>query len=75
MKKGLVSLSQRILGPNSIVQSALKDILTNMPKSFYTETLQYIEENAKLFYELISGIKGLKPIKPQGAMYMMVGTS
>lgn len=73
VKKGLVSLSQRILGPNSIVQSALKDILTNMPKSFYRETLQYIEENAKLFYELISGIKGLKPIKPQGAMYMMVG--
>ena len=75
MKKGLVSFSQRILGPNSIVQSALKDILTNIPKSFYRDTLQYIEENAKLFYELISEIKGLKPIKPQGAMYMMVGTS
>ena len=70
-----MSLSQRILGPNSIVQSALKDILTNIPKSFYRDTLQYIEENAKLFYELISEIKGLKPIKPQGAMYMMVGTS
>ncbi|CAG2232828.1 TAT [Mytilus edulis] len=73
IRKGLNSLSQRILGPNSLVQSALKDILKNTPKSFYAETLEYIEDNAKLFYKLISEIPGLKPVKPQGAMYMMVG--
>ncbi|CAC5375286.1 TAT [Mytilus coruscus] len=70
---GLNSLSQRILGPNSLVQSALNDILKNTPQSFYAETLEYIEDNAKLFYKLISEIPGLKPVKPQGAMYMMVG--
>lgn len=73
IRKGLNSLSQRILGPNSLVQSALKDILKNTPQSFYAETLEYIEDNAKLFYKLISEIPGLKPVKPQGAMYMMVG--
>lgn len=73
IRKGLNSLSQRILGPNSLVQSALNDILKNTPQSFYAETLEYIEDNAKLFYKLISEIPGLKPVKPQGAMYMMVG--
>ena len=33
--RGLMSLSQRILGPNTIVQGALEDILNNTPQSYY----------------------------------------
>lgn len=73
VRKGLVSLSQRILGPNTIIQSALPTILKDTPQAFYTETIQFIESNAKLFYEKISAIPGLKPVMPQGAMYMMIG--
>lgn len=55
-----------------MVQAALPDILKETPKSFYDETLEFIESNAELFYKKISTIPGLKPVMPQGAMYMMV---
>jgi tyrosine aminotransferase len=67
-------LSQKILGPNTLIQAALPEILKDTPKSFYTDTLTFIESNAKLFYEKISKIPGLTPVMPQGAMYMMVST-
>lgn len=73
IRKGLLCLSQRILGPNTLVQASLPEILQDTPKSFYSETIQFIESNAKLFYNKLSNIKGLKPVMPQGAMYMMVG--
>ncbi|KAL4234597.1 hypothetical protein ACF0H5_006238 [Mactra antiquata] len=73
IRQGLLCLSQKILGPNTIIQAALPDILENTPESFYTETLEFIESNAKLFYKHISAIPGLKPVMPQGAMYMMIG--
>ncbi|XP_059146218.1 LOW QUALITY PROTEIN: tyrosine aminotransferase-like [Physella acuta] len=73
VRKGLVKLSQRILGPNTLVQAALPEILKNTPKSFFEETLQYVEKNAKLFYEKLNTVNGLHPVMPQGAMYMMVG--
>jgi hypothetical protein len=72
VRQGLIRLSQRLLGPNSIVQSALPDILTGTPQHFFDETLQYVEENARNFYSKLNKIPGLKPVEPQGAMYMMV---
>lgn len=54
------------------MQAALPDILRETPKSFYAETLEFIESNAQLFFKKISAIPGLKPVMPQGAMYMMV---
>ncbi|XP_053402805.1 tyrosine aminotransferase-like [Mercenaria mercenaria] len=73
VRKGLQCLSQKILGPNTLVQASLPEILKDTPKSFYSDTLQFIESNAKLFYEKISAIRGLNPVMPQGAMYMMIG--
>ena len=67
-----MSLSQRILGPNTLIQAAVPDILKATPQSFYDETLSFIESNAQLFYKRILAIPGLKPVMPQGAMYMMV---
>lgn len=73
VRKGLLSLSQRILGPNSLVQAAVPDILTKTPQKFFDDTVGYVESNAELFYSKISKIPGLRPVKPNGAMYMMIG--
>uniref|UniRef100_A0A8W8KF42 Tyrosine aminotransferase n=1 Tax=Magallana gigas TaxID=29159 RepID=A0A8W8KF42_MAGGI len=73
VRAGLVRLSQRLLGPNSIVQAALPEILSATPEHFFDETVQYVEENARNFYNRISKVPGLRPVEPQGAMYMMIG--
>ncbi|XP_073987888.1 tyrosine aminotransferase [Rhodnius prolixus] len=72
VKQGLLKLSQRIIGGNTIVQGAIPKILSETPQEFYQSTIDIIERQAKIAYSLISEINGLKPIMPQGAMYMMV---
>ena len=51
-------MSQRIIGANTIVQGALPNILKQTPESFFQETLQVIEGNAKVFYifNIIDGV-------------------
>ncbi|KAI8391801.1 tyrosine aminotransferase [Radiomyces spectabilis] len=73
IREGLLNLSQVILGPNSVVQAALPDILHNTPKSFYEKTIEQLEHNTSFSMDAVSKIDGLKPVQPQGAMYMMVG--
>ena len=64
---------QRIIGANTIVQGALPSILKDTPQSFFDQTLDVIEANAKLAFEKLSQVPGLRPVMPSGAMYMMVG--
>jgi len=73
IRQGLQSLSQRIIGANTVVQGALPAILKSTPKSFYNDTLDTIEANAKIAFEKLSQVPGLRPVMPSGAMYMMVG--
>ncbi|XP_018017685.1 tyrosine aminotransferase [Hyalella azteca] len=68
----LRTLSQRIIGSNTIVQGALPDILSKTPQSFFDDTLKQIQVNARYCYESVQKMPGLTPILPQGAMYMMV---
>nr|XP_002120196.1 tyrosine aminotransferase isoform X1 [Ciona intestinalis] len=72
IRMGLVKLSQRILGPCTLIQGALPAILST-PKSFHLETIRKLEENADYLFNQINGLPGLNPIKPTAAMYMMVG--
>ena len=51
----------------------MPSILKDTPASFFNETLDIIEANAKLSFEKLSQIPGLRPVMPSGAMYMMVG--
>lgn len=69
---GLLGLSQKIMGSNTLVQGSLPAILEMTPRSFLDETIAVVEENAKLTYDLLSSTPGLRPIMPNGAMYMMV---
>lgn len=73
IRKGLQSLSQRIIGSSTIIQGALPKILTETPSEFFDATIAQVHGNAKLAYDLLSRLPGLRPIMPAGAMYMMVG--
>lgn len=61
INQGLHSLSQRIIGANTIVQGALPSILKNTPTTFYQETLNQIEENAKIAYQKLTAVPGFRP--------------
>lgn len=73
VRKGLQSLSQRIIGSSTILQGALNQILTQTPPEFFQATIAQVHNNAQLAYHLLSELPGLRPIMPAGAMYMMVG--
>ncbi|XP_039358633.1 tyrosine aminotransferase isoform X2 [Mauremys reevesii] len=113
IRDGLVSLSQRILGPCTIVQGALEHIIHRTPPEFYHNTLSFLkmplylrwgtclgfwpriclqfaellpgmsrvlnslisafQSNADLCYAALSAVSGLQPVRPSGAMYLMVG--
>merc|ERR1712112_113214 len=72
VRKGLLCMSQRIIGSNTLVQGALPTILQYTPKSFFDDTIAVIENNAKLAFQKLRNVPGLMPVMPQGAMYMMV---
>lgn len=71
VRKGLVNLSQLILGSNSLIQAAIPEIL-NAPDEFHKKTIDILENNANLSRALLADIPGITPIFPQGAMYLMV---
>merc|ERR1712223_692585 len=64
---GWITIHER----NGIFQES--GILKETPASFFNETLDQIEANAKLAFEKLSQVPGLRPVMPSGAMYMMVG--
>ncbi|XP_070512528.1 tyrosine aminotransferase isoform X2 [Cardiocondyla obscurior] len=72
IRKGLLSLSQRIIGSNTIIQGALPTILQKTPQKFFDDVVSTLYLHSKLAYNYIIKISGLKPIMPDGAMYMMV---
>ncbi|XP_043789175.1 tyrosine aminotransferase isoform X1 [Apis laboriosa] len=72
IRKALHCLSQRIIGSNTLVQGALPAILKNTPQGFYDDVMRTLYNHSKLAYDYTIKIPGLKPIMPNGAMYMMV---
>ncbi|EAA06243.4 tyrosine aminotransferase [Anopheles arabiensis] len=73
VRRGLANLSVRILGSNTLVQRALPAILDNTPNDFFDDLVATLHRHAELAYKGIKQIRGLNPIMPGGAMYMMVG--
>ncbi|KAK6632139.1 hypothetical protein RUM44_007169 [Polyplax serrata] len=73
VKPGLMRLTQRTLGCNTIVQGAIPEILKYTPTDFYNSTIKTLQRNATVVYKKLSEIPGLKPVMPQGAMYLMIG--
>jgi len=72
IRRGLMCMSQRIIGSNTFIQGALPTILKNTPKLFFEKTIEVIKRNADLAFTKLRNTPGLIPIMPRGAMYMMV---
>lgn len=45
VRGALQSLSQRIIGSNTLVQGALPEILRNTPQSFFDDTISQVQVN------------------------------
>lgn len=73
VKTGMIALSQKIVGPCSLIQSALPKIFQDTPQSYFDNITDVISRNANIVFEMLSRVPGLRPLKPQGAMYLMVG--
>eukprot|EP00755_Sulcionema_specki_P005519 Sspe_Gene.4885::Locus_1613_Transcript_1_1_Confidence_1.000_Length_1361::g.4885::m.4885/K00815/TAT; tyrosine aminotransferase len=73
VRQGFLDLTTLILGPNSLIQAVLPTMLSETPKEYYNDLNKTLSRHAKLTYDVINGIEGLRPVKPQGAMYLMVG--
>lgn len=71
--RGMVALSQKIVGPCALMQAALPKILRDTPADFFDNTKRVISRNAAVAQSVLSRVPGLKTLKPQGAMYMMIG--
>jgi tyrosine aminotransferase len=72
VKEGMYRLTQLILGPNTLVQGILPEILHNTPTEFFDSTMRQLEEHAAFLKEKIDAMPGLQVIQPHGAMYAMV---
>lgn len=71
--KGIKQLTQIIVGPNSLMQSALPTMIQRTPDLFYDETMATLKEHADFTVDRLSEVEVLTPVPPQGAMYVMVG--
>ena len=56
-----------------MIQGALPSILCDTPSEFFENIKKLLAANASTVYDILSRVPGLRPLKPQGAMYMMVG--
>lgn len=72
VREGIGRLSTLILGANTLIQGALPEILRQTPQSFHDTLNQTLHTHASYLFDRISKIRGLTPIRPHGAMYMMV---
>lgn len=75
VKNGIVALSQKIVGPCSLVQGALPKILRETPEDYFVYTRNVIETNANIVDSILADVPGMRVVKPKGAMYMMVNIS
>ena len=71
-KAGANRLTQVILGANTLCQALIPELLLNTPLDYYASLNRTLEDQSLFLHAKISAIPGLKPIEPQGAMYLMV---
>ena len=70
--RGLSNLAMKLLGPTTLVQGAIPDILSKVPPEYHQRNLALFHTNATLCCELLRDAPGLTPIRPKGTMYIMV---
>ena len=60
VRNGMVALSQKIVGPCSLMQAVLPEILFNTPASYFANIKNVIAKNADIVYEVLSHVPGLR---------------
>jgi len=81
LREGFNRLTQLIVGANTLIQGAIPHILcpaagSSDAVSLAADNAHYcntLEQNAAFTHERLSRVVGLRPVQPQGAMYVMVG--
>ncbi|KAJ0181951.1 hypothetical protein K1T71_002673 [Dendrolimus kikuchii] len=71
-RKGLYNISSRLLGPNTLIQRILPLILKSTPLDYFDDMMAFVESQAKYACQALSKVPSLRPIMPQGSMYMMI---
>ncbi|MFH4975178.1 hypothetical protein AB6A40_001887 [Gnathostoma spinigerum] len=73
VRNGILSLSQKIVGPCALVQGALPRILSHTPPEFFENIRKVLATNADIVWRNLNRSDlGLKVLRPSGAMYAMV---
>ena len=73
VKMALKQLTQIIVGPNSLMQSIVPQILERTPTEFFGSTMESLQQHAEFTCRRLGAVEGLTPVQPRGAMYVMVG--
>ena len=69
---GLGRLAMKLLGPNTLVQAAIPDIISKVPAEYHQKNRELFHANARHILETLSKAPGLKPVMPKATMYFMV---
>ena len=69
---GLERLATKLLGPNTLVQAAMPDIITKVPMEYHQQNIRLFHANAKHIVDILGPVAGLEPVIPQATMYCMV---
>lgn len=72
IQAGMVALSTLLVGPNSLIQSAMDQILNHTDAQYAVTLAKDLETSAHTAFDILKTCAGLVPTTPQGAMYMMV---
>ncbi|KAL0490306.1 tyrosine aminotransferase [Acrasis kona] len=73
LRDGLFRMTTLLLGPNTLSQAVIPDILDHDMSGFCNDLNKALESNAKFTCEKIKKIEGLTIFEPKGAFYTMVG--
>jgi len=73
VKKGLLKLTQVILGACTLAQSVVEEALLNTPDTYSQQLTATLETHADFLAERLDSIPGITVIRPGGAMYLMFG--
>ena len=73
IKKCITNLTTLLLGPNTLIQGGIPNIILNTPNKYYIELNDKLHRNSMALYNELKKLnKYFIPIKPKGAMYLMV---
>ena len=71
IRSAIESLSQLIVGANTLIQYAIPNLLLHTDPLYYTSMINTLQSNAMYLYNRLVDIPCFNVIKPQAAMYVM----